>query len=104
LTSSTTAARIFCWTTALLIALGYTLCAVAIWDYRVRTDSTRGESLMVLPGVGLTLLFVGAVLLACIYRFRNSLGTTEKRLLTIVAALGLVLFPTVLAADVWFHG
>lgn len=91
--------RTFGYLFASIILAGYAFSAWAVLEFSSRTDERRGEVLMVLPGTGFVLLFAGCITLACVLIARGYLARWERIVLTIIALLGVALFPALFLFD-----
>ena len=79
------------------IVLSWPLCAWAFWNYLHRTDPTRGESLMVLPGTGFGAGILGIAITIVVLLNHDRMSRLEKAVFWTIAASGIALFMGVFA-------
>jgi hypothetical protein len=91
--------RLACWVLALLVPGGYAMCVWAVIEFNARTDATRGEVLMVLPGTAFMLLCFGGMSLFAAYALRRTSPRWERMIFLTTGILGVLMFPGIAIID-----
>jgi len=94
--------RIFAYLIALHVLFTYTIVAYAIYAHVWQTWSAD-DPRMIIPGMAFISLIAGAALALLTWIFRRRLPSIEARILSLMAAAGLLLLPAVFGSALIFN-